>query len=192
MAHLPVDRRAPGAAVAFRRAVVHVQNDITLLHQQVVEHLFAEIIRIAVADVLQVAGAVHEHHHWILLARLQLRRAIQLRPDGSGALARRHLHHLRNDPAARTELRRTRVGQFQRVAAGARHHGQLRRQVAGRIVQQYFLIVRRQLEALHAVERGKLAHLAARCRCRTHFVVTRPFAIADEIRGAAIRRPLYR
>ena len=90
-----------------------------LLHQQVVEHLLAEVVRIAGGDVLQVAGAVHEHHHRILLARLQLRGAVQLGVDLPGAMGRRHLHELRFDPGARAEFRRARVGQPDHRTAAA-------------------------------------------------------------------------
>src|SRR5690606_16034046 len=44
VAHVAVDRGAPVAAVTFRAAVVEIEHDVALLHQQVVEHLLAEII----------------------------------------------------------------------------------------------------------------------------------------------------
>src|SRR3546814_7969846 len=47
MAHLPVDRGPPVAAIAGRTAVIHVQHDIAALHQQVVEHLLTEIVGVA-------------------------------------------------------------------------------------------------------------------------------------------------
>src|SRR3546814_3095631 len=74
VAHLPVDRGAPVAAVALAGAVVEVEHEVAVLHQKVVEHLLAAVVGVARADVLQVAGAVDEPHHRVLAARLKLGR----------------------------------------------------------------------------------------------------------------------
>src|SRR3546814_8788074 len=94
VAHLPVDRGAPVAAVALAGAVVEVEHEVAVLHQKVVEHLLAEVVGVARADVLQVAGAVDEHHHRVLAARLKLFGPVVLAPDGAGAVLRGHLHVL--------------------------------------------------------------------------------------------------
>src|SRR3546814_11350866 len=60
VAHLPVDRGAPVAAVALAGAVVEVEHEVAVLHQKVVEHLLAEVVGVARADVLQVAGRSEE------------------------------------------------------------------------------------------------------------------------------------
>ena len=192
VAHAAVDRRAPVAAVTFRSAVVHVQHDETVLHQQLVEHLLAEIRRPARVHVLQVAGAVHEHHHRVLAALFQGFGAVELGPDVAGAVAGRHLHDLRRQPLARGEIGAAGVGELAGVTAGHRLNRQLRRHVRLRPAQQQLRSVRRQREILDAVERGHFPHFAAGAGHRAHLVVTRPFAVADEIGGDAIGRPLRR
>ena len=93
--HVAIDRRAPVAPVARTAAVVHVENRVTLLHQKVMEHVFAEILRPPAMHVLQVAGAVHEDHSG--LGRVRLRRNIE--PGGyCDAIARGDLDQFRFGP----------------------------------------------------------------------------------------------
>ena len=132
-AHVAVDRGAPVAAVAFAAAVVEVEHDVALLHQQVVEHLLAEVIRIARADVLQVAGAVHEHHDRIRVCPP---------PAAPGRSTCPRWCRRRASTATCTNCgwiqsialeRGVRVSVSSRaVAAGGVDHRQLRRQVAAR------------------------------------------------------------
>ncbi|KAG1390026.1 hypothetical protein G6F59_015336 [Rhizopus arrhizus] len=129
VAHVAVDRRTPVAAVALAAAVIHVQHDVALLHQQVVEHLLAEVGRVALVHVLQVAGAVHEHHDRVLAARLLVFRFVVLGPDHAGAMLGRHRHQLRLDPLAGLVVGGAGIGQHARLAAGTGQHRQLRRQV---------------------------------------------------------------
>jgi hypothetical protein len=69
-----------------------------------VEHLLAEVGRVALRDVLQVAGAVHEHHDRIFFTRLQLAGRYSLDQTGSAPCVDGHGHELRLDPLARLEF----------------------------------------------------------------------------------------
>ncbi len=61
-AHVLVDRGAPVAPISGRAAVIHVDHGEAALHQQVMEHVLAVVIRPPAVDVLQIARAVHEDH----------------------------------------------------------------------------------------------------------------------------------
>ena len=189
VAHLAVDGRAPGAAVTERGAVVDVEHDIALLHQQVVEHLFAEIHGVALGHVLQVARAVREHDDRILFARLQLRRAIQLGPDGGCAMRGRHLHQLRHDPIARLEGLAARIRQDIRLAACNGNRRQLGRQIAGRIAQQQLAAIGRQAEVFHAFQIRHFACAAILGRAGAHFIRAWRLPVAHEIGALAVAAP---
>ncbi len=186
MAHVAVDRRAPVAAVAFAGAVVQIQHDVAALHQQVVEHLLAEVGRVAMVDVLQVTGAMHEHHDRIALAGFHHLRAVVLAPHLAGAVLRRHLHDFRLDPLARLECRRARVRQCHRRAAGRVDHRQLGGHVGAGMGHQQAAIIRRQGEALHAVQRGDLGDRVAGQVQPADLVIGRIGAVAQEEERTAV------
>ena len=131
---------------------------------------------------------MHEHHDRILATRLIRLRSVELAPHHAGAVLARHLHVLGLDPLAVPEFRLARVGQLHDAVAVGVHHRQLRRHVAVGMAHQQPGAVGRQREVLDAVERGDLAHGAARAVDRADFVVARPLLVADEVEGLAIGR----
>ena len=191
MAHLPVDGGPPVAAVTFRGAVVHVEHHVALLHQQVVEHLFAKIHRVTCAYVLQIAGAVHEHRDRVFFSGLGVFRAVQFGPDHPGAVFGRHLHVFRLDPVARLKLRAAGVGQFPGLAVAGIHHGQLHRQVAARVAHGQTFAVRRQAEVLDAIKRGHFTKIGTVTIDAADLVITRPAPVAQEVGLAALGIPLH-
>ena len=99
-AHVPVNGRPPVAPVAGAGAVVDIEHHVAPGGEQVVEHVLAVVGGPVLVGVLQVAGAVHEHHDRVLAAGLQLRRAVELGPDRAGAVGGEH----RGVHAARLDL----------------------------------------------------------------------------------------
>src|SRR3546814_14485021 len=81
------------------------------------DHRLAEVVGVARAYVLQVAGAVDEHHHRVLAAWLKLFGPVVLAPDRAGAVLRGHLHVLGFDPVDGFEAGLAGVGELAQVAA---------------------------------------------------------------------------
>src|SRR5581483_1573800 len=67
----------PVAPVAFRRAVVEVEDDVAVVHQEMVEHELARVEGPSALDVLRVSGAVDEDHR--LAAWSVVRRFVNVR-----------------------------------------------------------------------------------------------------------------
>ena len=61
-AHVAVDRGAPRAAVAGGAAIIHVDHDVAVLHEQLVKQKLVVVTRPALVRVLQIARAVDKHH----------------------------------------------------------------------------------------------------------------------------------
>ena len=189
VAHLAVDGRAPGAAVAHRGAIVDVEHDIALLYQQVVEHLLAEVDGVALRHVLQVAGAVREHDDRILFSCFQCCGPVQLGPDRCCAMRGRYLHQLRHDPVARLKGLAARIRQNIRLAACNGNRRQLGRHITGRIAQQQLAVIGRQAEVFHAFQLRDFACAAIAGRAGAHFIRAGRLPVAHEVGALAVAAP---
>jgi hypothetical protein len=141
--------------------------------------------------VLQVAGAVHEHHDRVFFTWFQLGRAVEFGPDRVAAVARGHGHDLGLDPFARLVFGGARVGQLHGRAAVRRHGRQLGRHVARRVVHQQLAAVRRQREALDAFQVRDFARAAVLRVHGADFIRARGLAVAEHVGSAAVDAPLH-
>src|ERR1700686_1652779 len=98
MPHLSIDRRAPIAPVTRGCAIVEVEDDVALLRQPAVEHLFAEIIGIAQLHVLQISGSMNEYDRRTFRGRSLGRAAIDFRVDHAVEMRGRNLDYFRLVP----------------------------------------------------------------------------------------------
>lgn len=130
--HPAIDRRTPIASIPSARTVVHIEDDVSLAGQQLVEHVLTRVRAPEVVHVVQVAGTMHEHHRTAVGLCAHVFRAIDPRRHFD-TIAGRNLHDGGLEPRARTERLRGGHRQAGLVAAVGIHDIQLGREIAGRV-----------------------------------------------------------
>ncbi len=128
-AHVAIDGRSPVAAVAFRRAVVEIENDIALRREVLIEHVLARVLRPEIADVVQVTCTVDEDHRGAVGLRAHVLRPIYV-SGNVHSVARRNHHDLRHDPVERQPLPARTDGELRFSRSGpVLHQKEIRRAI---------------------------------------------------------------
>src|SRR5258708_18222172 len=109
MTHLSIDRRPPIAPIARGRTIIQIEDDIPLLRQPAIEHLFAEIIGIPQMHVLHISSPMNEYDGWTFRGRGLGSASVDFRVDHSVEMRRRNLDYLRLVPRDGFIVRGTRI-----------------------------------------------------------------------------------